>query len=357
MISADHSSAILFRSVLISVRNIAIAACVVSVVVGTHAASAATEPDSAFFFKSIVSVDDDKHTVTLPLHRGLATGKTVWYIVTDASDASVARKEGVDYAPDIAKLGDVAIAKARASAGLVEFPDAPDFSALRSYVAGATGFPPKSAKPGGVADDAYSPFVEVAGRERILNAPIVATGDGPFDVTTHSNTEDRVVAIDTANNTVTLVLARGFVDGKPVFYLSTEASDPIAASVERATYAPRLAKAASEGAIPIGVIANGPQIGSNVQGLAYLALKTPLGDDATVANAADIGSPFNVLSLAPDITNPYAENGYSPLWSVFVVGDAQTKRLTSYADVAPIAKPAGFVVNCPAIAFETSAGQ
>jgi hypothetical protein len=28
-----------------------------------------------------------------------------------------------------------------------------------------------------------------------------------------------------------------------------------------------------------------------------------------------------------------------------------------YADVVPIAKPAGFVVNCPAIAFDTGTGQ
>ena len=73
-------------------RNIAIA-CAANVVPGTQAASAATEPGSAFFCKSIVSVDDSKHTVTLPLHSGLAKGETVWYIVTDAS---VARKQGVD---------------------------------------------------------------------------------------------------------------------------------------------------------------------------------------------------------------------------------------------------------------------
>jgi len=77
----------------------------------------------------------------------------------------------------------------------------------------------------------------------------------------------------------------------------------------------------------------------------------------TLAKAADIGSPFNVLSLVPDIANPSAENGYSPLWSVFVVGDVQAKRLTSYADVASIAKPAGFVVSCPAIAFDAGGGQ
>ncbi len=333
-------------------RNTVIATCALALLAGTHAVSAATEPQSAFFFKSIVSVDRGKHTVTLPLHRGLAKGETVWYVITDASDAAVARKEGVDYAPDIAKLGAAATATATTSAGAVEFVGAPDFSPRRSYVAGATGFPPKSAKPGGIADDAYSPFVRIDGRAGVLNAPIVATGNGPFDVTTHSNTEDRVVAIDTARDSVTLVLARGFVDGKPVFYLSTEASDPIAAAVERATYVPRLAKAASAGAIPIGVIANGPRRGNAVQGLAYLALETPLGDDATAGNAAGIGSPFNVLSLVPHIANPYAENGYSPLWSAFVVGAPQTKRLTSYAEVGPIAKPAGFVVNCPAIAFD-----
>jgi hypothetical protein len=63
---------------------------------------------------------------------------------------------------------------------------------------------------------------------------------------------------------VTLALARGFVDGKPLFYLSTETSDQVVASVEWAPYVPRLAKADSAGAIPIGVIAKGPQIGSNV---------------------------------------------------------------------------------------------
>jgi hypothetical protein len=118
-------------------------------------------------------------------------------------------RKAFDYTPDIPKLGGAAI---------VAFPGAPDFSPQRSYVAGATGFPPRSAKPGSVADDAYSPFVEVDGRGGVLDAPIAATGGGPFDVTTHSNTEDRVAAIDTVNNTVTLVLARGFVDGKPVFY-------------------------------------------------------------------------------------------------------------------------------------------
>ncbi|HTX59111.1 MAG TPA: hypothetical protein VMH02_05485, partial [Verrucomicrobiae bacterium] len=167
----------------------------------------------------------------------------------------------------------------------------------------------------------------------------------------HANTEDRVVAIDTVKQTATLVLARGFVDGKPVYYVSTDASDPVAAAVERATYVPRLAKADAAATIPIGVVASGPTGSADAQGLAYLTLDTPIADDATAANAATIGSPFNVLSLVPDLQAPYAENGYSPLWSVEVVGAPQSQRLTSYADLAALAKPAGFVVNCPAIAF------
>jgi len=333
------------------------AALAAFIVAGSGTASAAPEPSSAFFFKSIISVETSNHTVTLPLHRGRSNGQTVWYIVTDASDAAVAKKEGVDYAPDIAELGNDAIATASTDGGIVQFSGAPDFARLRSYIASTTGFPPKSAAPGGVADDAYSPFVRVSGTAGVLNAPIVATGDGPFDVSTHTNTEDRVVAIDIENKTVTLVLARGFFNGKPIYYLSTEASDPVAASVERATYVPRLAKSDPAGAIPIGVIVNGPQTGSNVQGLAYLALKTPLNDDATAANAAHIGSPFNVLSLVPNAEKPYAANGYSPLWSVFVVGAPQRNRLTAFADVGQIAKPAGFVVNCPAIAFDTGDGH
>jgi hypothetical protein len=88
-----------------------------------------------------------------------------------------------------------------------------------------------------------------------------------------------------------------------------------------------------------------------VQGLAYLTLRTPISENATSGNAATIGSPFNVLSLVPDLKSPYTVNGYSPLWNVFVAGAPQTKRLTSFSDVAGQSKPAGFVVNCPAVSY------
>jgi hypothetical protein len=312
-----------------------------------------------FTITSAISVDSTTHTAVLPIYRGTANGKTVWYILTDASSAAVAKKYGVNYAPSLASIGNDATQTASRNAdGSYMFQGAPDFSGARTYVASAGGFPPSAATPGGVADALYSPFVRAQGIAGVLNAPIVATGDGEYDVTTHANTEDRVLAIDTEKKTVTLALARGLVDGKPVYYLSPEASDATAASVERATFVARLAKARHSAEIPIGVVVNGPRTGSAPQGLAFLALDTPLGQEATLETASKVGSPFNVLSLAPDVKNRYGANGYSPLWNVVVVGEAQKTRLTSFAQVATISKDAGFVVNCPVVAYgdETTAG-
>jgi hypothetical protein len=167
----------------------------------------------------------------------------------------------------------------------------------------------------------------------------------------HTNTADRLIAIDTTAKTGTFALAQGFVDDKPVLYLSTEASVALPASVERAIYTPKLAKANASAIIPIGVVAAGP-METQPQGLAYLALKTPLDRDATQGNASTIGSPFNVLSLIPNLASPYQQNGYSPLWAINVVGKSAT-RLTNYAEVASMhPQTPGFLVNCPVVAFE-----
>ncbi len=316
-------------------------------------------PHSQFTIASAIAVDTTNHTVTLPLHRGIEEGRTVWFIITDVSDARIARNLGVNYAPSLVKLGAAAIQKGTKNAdGTFTFDGAPSFEAMRSYVASAAGFPPGSATPGGKADSEYSPFVTLTNSMAgvVFNAPIIARGDAPSDVTTHTDTEDRVVAIDVKKMTVTLILARGFFNGKPVYYLSPDASDPVAASVERATYVPNIGKASTSAEIPIGVVLDGPQTGDAPQGLQYLALRTPLGDDATLANAAEIGSPFNVLSGAPDLAHPYTDNGYSPLWNVMVVGTPQHQRLRSYAQVAPLAKDAGFVVNCPVVAYGDATG-
>ncbi len=340
-------------------RNLSIIFTAALAAAAVAPAYAAQIPHSQFTISSAIAVDSTNHTAILPLYRGSEEGKTVWYIITDASDAAVAKHFGVNYAPSLADIGAAATQRASKNAdGTYTFEGAPNFAPTRTFVAGKTGFPPASATPGSVGDAKYSPFVRAQGITGVLNAPIVATGDGDFDVTTHTNTEDRVIAIDTARHTVTLVLARGFFNGKPVYYLSPDASDPVASSVERATYVPLLAKASTSAEIPIGVVVDGPQTGDAPQGLGFLTLRTPLGEDATTANATTIGSPFNVLSVAPDLAHPYAPNGYSPLWNVVVVGTPQAKRLTSFAQLAAISKDAGFSVNCPVVAYgdESTAG-
>ncbi|MDE2483463.1 MAG: hypothetical protein KGN02_14905 [bacterium] len=332
-------------------------AALAATIITTGAASAATVARGDLGITSALNVNTTTHTATLPLRRGHVGAKTVWYVVTDASTAAAARSYGVNYAPSLGDLGAAALQRATKDArGELHFAGGVDFAPTRTYVPSAGGFPPKSATPGGIADAAYSPFVQIG--KTILNAPILATGNAPFDVTKHTNTEDRVIAIDTKKMTVTLVLARGFSNDKPIYYVSTEASDPVAASVERATFVPRLAKAQASGEIPIGVVVNGPQTGSAPQGLTFLTLHTPLGADATAANVKQIMSSFNVLSIAPNLATRYAENGYSPLWSVQVVGKS-AKRVTNYSAYAALgAKAAGFVVNCPFVALgdDTTAG-
>jgi hypothetical protein len=301
---------------------------------------------------SVLSVNDHAHTATLPLYRGEFHGKSVWYVITDASDRAAAERNHVVYSPSLANIGTASTQHVAYKNGVPQFDGIPDFRPTRSYIASAGGFPPKTATPGSVGDAEYSPFITTSTTDGVFNAPVVAVGDGPFDVTTHVNTEDRVVAIDTKAKTVTIALAQGFVNDRPVLYLSTEASDPVAAAVERATYVPKLAKANAGAAIGIGVFAAGLQTGATPQGLAYLALRTPLSSDATASNAATIGSPFNVLSLVPNVANLYGPQGYSPLWSVQVVGSPQSKRVTNFADFNALgAKAAGFVVNCPVVAF------
>ncbi len=326
-------------------KRLFLAAC--AAVLCTAQSQAATLPRAQLTITSALEVNTTNHTVTLPLHRGRAGTTPVWYIITDASDAVTAKRLGVNYAPALRNIAGGMHVNALKKSGLPVFPAVPNFAPARTFVPSASGFPPKSAAPGGTATT-YSPFIYNGGIW--LDAPVVAVGAGAFDVTHHTNTEDRVIAIDTKKMTVTLALAQGFFDGKHVYYLSTEASDPIAASLERATYAPALSKA-KDASIPIGVVVHGSPSASAPQGLAYLTLHTPISSDATAANAAKIGSPFNVLALAPALGKLYANSGYSPLWRPSIVAAPQSKRLTTFAQIAAISKPAPFVVNCPIVAY------
>jgi hypothetical protein len=126
-------------------------------------------------------------------------------------------------------------AQNRFGPAVVDFQGAPDFSPTRAAVPGPNGFPLARFQPGAVAGPGYSPFIRIAGSPTVYNAPIVATGNGPFDVVHHTNTADRVLGIHIApasppgqflESWVDMLFVKGFDAGQPIVYLSTDAGQP-----------------------------------------------------------------------------------------------------------------------------------
>jgi hypothetical protein len=127
------------------------------------------------------------------------------FLLLDASDAGLAHDLGVNCAPKLANIGincpacvqTVTIdsptpAQNPFGQAVVHFQGAPDFSSTRIAVPGPNGFPLARFQPGAVAGPGYSAFIRIAGSPVVYSAPIVANGDGSFDVVHHTNTSDRV---------------------------------------------------------------------------------------------------------------------------------------------------------------------
>src|SRR5438552_17914285 len=201
--------------------------------------------------ESAIQVDLSKQTVRLPLYKGKANGQTVWYVLLDSSDAGLAHDLGVNYAPKLANIGindpeavqTVTLESPTPTENpfgqaVVDFHGAPDFSPTRIAEPGPNGFPLARFQPGAVAGPGYSPFIRIAGSPTVYSAPIVATGDGPFDVVHHTNTGDRVLGIHIAppsppgkflESWVDILFVKGFDAGQPIVYLSTDAGQPLSA--------------------------------------------------------------------------------------------------------------------------------
>lgn len=367
-------------------------------------------PNSKLTVTSTVKINLDDQSVRLPLHRGSYRGTTVWYVLTDASDQGVADELGLNFAP---KLGNAAAGcpacvqevKLRPKSGnvfgeaTVEFAGIPDFRPKRTLKAGPIGFPPVTAAPGGVGGKRYSPFIRVAGTTTVYNAPIVAVGNGPFDVVHHGNTADRVLAVHPAapstapaqfhGASVDLLFIRGFDSGKPIVYLSFESDDPTTATLERATYVPALSRTPFPGGDDflgslrerIFPFVNGQTGRDNpqAQGLAHLILDGHAAEDASLRNRPLIdalrhgGDALNVQGDFPTLEQNNRCASYSPLWeaqfgewTAKAVRTGQNVRQTDEFQILWLAKehpdlltapggaPYGSVkalINCPVIAF------
>jgi hypothetical protein len=302
--------------------------------------------------ESAIQVDLSKESVRLPLYKGRANGGTVWFVLLDASDQGIAHDLGVNYAP---KLGNLAIDDPEAvqtvtldspspdqnrfGQAIVNFQGAPDFSPTRIAEPGPTGFPLANFQPGAVAGPGYSPFIRIAGAPTVYSAPIVATGDGLFDVVHHTNTGDRVLGIHIAgpqqpgqyeDNWVDLLFVKGFDAGQPIIYISTDAGQTLTSVLERSTYVPALDKAAYNGGDDFlgsarerlfGFV-NGQTGADNKesQGFVHLINDGHASEDASAGNTDLIdalrngGDLLNVFGDFPTETDPRHADAYSPLW-------------------------------------------
>jgi hypothetical protein len=309
--------------------------------------------------ESAIQVDLNNDTVRLPLYPGDAPDpnhqgqtETVWYVLLDASDQGLAHDLGVNYAP---KLANIAVSDPAAvqtvtednptpqanpfGPAVIHFQGAPDFSPTRIATPGPNGFPLANFQPGSVATNGYSPFIRIAGSDVVYNAPIVATGDGPFDVVHHTNTGDRVLNVHIAGSSapgqfaesyVDLLFVKGFDAGQPIVYLSTDAGQPLTSVLERSTYVPALDKASFNGGDDFlgsarerlfGFIngqsgANSPQD----QGFQNLILNGHGSEDASLGDTGLIqalrhgGDLLNVFGDFPTLKDPRHADAYSPLW-------------------------------------------
>src|SRR5271170_1028762 len=262
-------------------------------------------------------IDSVVGTITIPLYLGhMKTGQNVWYILTDVDNPGVAAELGLNFS---AKLTFAATAARTANFDqnndLVFNAGTVDFSPVRSISPGPIGneFPPTAYQPGAVGDSNYSPLVQVVNAAGVIyNAPIVAFNATPDQINfpngnvDYTKVHDQVLAIDPVNMTVTLNLITGFSFGRPVWYISMDASIPLAAAIEHNTLAPLMAD------LPLGrddsfsspierifLAANGPEEGG---------CANPLRQGLS-ADLADGHRPNNVLGGIPTIALDY-----SPAW-------------------------------------------
>ena len=190
-------------------------------------------------------------TVTLPLFKGAVKTpsglKPAWYIILDAGNQAEAERLGVNFSKKLPNAGDAARPATRQADGTFLFESGiVDFSPNRVVVSGPEerAFPPTTAQPGSVGDADYSPLVRVDGI--VYDAPVVAAAVEEADISfpngnpNYALVHDQVVAIDPARRTVTMSLINGYSFGKPVFYISTDSSDPTVSAIEGNTFAPRM---------------------------------------------------------------------------------------------------------------------
>ncbi|MDE3194909.1 MAG: hypothetical protein KGN84_01085, partial [Acidobacteriota bacterium] len=270
------------------------------------------------YMTSAVNLSAVARTATLPLHKGMdSQGRPVYFIITDASDCDTAKALKVNYAPKlgflidsngnpvnksaqkVAVTGDLVNDAAHAN---VMFQGTADFTPIRTFIPGFTGWPPIASTPGSSGDINYTPYITFqnqAGKNVVLNASQVANWTG---------VKDYIPQIDFDNMTVTFNLVMGIYNFNYTLYLRMDASDSVISGFEG------------------GIYARNPE-GAPTNGKRFYADKTARQTIMPVVNGAvgvdkiydrqglqsaslGEGDPLNVLGAKP------GELEYSPIWDV-----------------------------------------
>ena len=324
--------------------------------VGGSSASAATVFHARFLLSATENAN--RTIATLPLYRGTSPGQSVSYVVTEASDQDTARRLAVNFDPKLAlakgtaavmnvgvsgrfSLGDRFL-PALTTLGNLQFPASVNFAPVRRLEAGPQGFPPSVAEPGAVAEPGYSPLVQLPNGV-VLNAPHVINNTGRAD---------KVRGVDMTARRVQYAETEGRHEHKTVYYMSFEANDPVAATVEDVTWAPALSASPTASRERLAAFTNG-QTGAanpNRQGL----------NSTVVDNNLD---PLNILNETPVLFLGIGSLAYSPLWDVraetWQVPVAQRIRQSDFSDIAALEAQGkvvgafpGIVVNCPLVSID-----
>jgi hypothetical protein len=286
------------------------------------------------------------------LQRGTNRGRTVWFIILDSSDGKDAALRRVNHSSKLNNArGTTAVQKVTVINGVVDFPATVDFTPSRLVVPGPQGFPPAVAEPGAVGEAGYSPLIQLPNGV-ILNAPQLANDSGRAD---------KVVDLDTVAGRVTYRETHGFQGGNAVRYVSTDASNPVAAALENATFAPALNAAPFAGGD--GTDSSRASLAAFVNGQTGADNPERQGLNSALLDGLD---PLNVLRWNP------SQGRYSPLWDVHlaqwradVVARGGNLRLRDFNDIRGLAEkgivtspggapfgPAGFIVDCPIVSME-----
>ncbi|CAA9569666.1 MAG: hypothetical protein AVDCRST_MAG33-2391 [uncultured Thermomicrobiales bacterium] len=336
------------------------------------------------FLPSTIALDDLENpelaSAVVPLFLGVGTDGVAdeEYIITEASDFDIAHVLGVNYAPKLVHArGTGGEQEVTVEDGRIVFRGSVDFGPELSVEAGPAGqnvvpgtsvFPPAAVQPGAVGDAEWSSAV-VLPSGLVINAQIVANGTG---------VHDRVVEISPEERQVRLELLDGFQGGDQLYYhFVTDSSDMVAATLERAVYAPRLANLAAFGASTLDDESSLLGFSPNINGLEGLEDPERQGLNYTIASEGQ--DPINIFPLDPDNDQRF-DNNYSPMWDAHVnqwtqeaIDAGLQRRITGFADLQSLIdqghvesgaispdgpgnayvnglRPSGIIINCPVIA-------